>query len=210
MTASTDGSVAFWALSHPGRLLGEHQRSMPSPVPTGHHFVHQSSIKALAICPLTRAETLLITGGDDNALAITRVVHTPKTPDSEDSGSASLGCATLLVPRAHASAVNAIALMSHVSTQNGGNSGSASSHTVFATTGNDQLVKTWAITVDSSRAGVDGIQVRKQDRKCSAIADAACMDVMEETHGAARAVIVAGIGIEEWDWGAEGLGRSTG
>ncbi|KAF6238688.1 hypothetical protein HO173_003194 [Letharia columbiana] len=97
-TASTDGHPALWPHANP---LSWHSEDLPRSPPlhwstrTG---IHQSSVKALDSVTISESETLIVTGGDDGAVAFTRVgIHSPSEVVFE--------AASLLIPGAHASAV---------------------------------------------------------------------------------------------------------
>ena len=98
--------------------------------------------------------------------------------------------------------------MTHPAGQSPEDSLPGSKEFMVVTTGNDQLIKTWTIKVDASIAGAGGIRIQKCGAKCSEVADAACMDVIDEDKGTGKTVVVAGIGVEKWDIGAQGLARS--
>lgn len=138
--------------------------------------------------PLSRSDTLVVTGGDDGALAFTRITSSDEHPGHPPSFS------TMLIPKAHASAINAI---THFSGHN-------LDGYCFATSSSDQKIKVWYLSVDLDEPGVTGFKiVRKQDVYTS-VADVSCLDIFENDKGKVE-LIVAGIGMESWGFGESGL-----
>ena len=189
-TASTDGHLAFWPLPTP-----------PSPRPpprsplhwTTRTAIYQSSIKALDSVTLSSSERLIVTGGDDGALAFTRVLtRRPSTVDVEAT--------SLLVPGAHASAVTGIAVFprpSESDCHDDDERGHDDDTGVFtlATVGNDQRLKIWHIRIPTTaQAGVD---VRRIADVYTSVADAGALGTYRDARGR-RGLLVAGIGMETW------------
>ena len=134
LTASTDGHIAIWPIvmtetfQRKGRTTPSNQSPPPSSLsekalsplqlnkPHTRIKIHQSSIKALMTIHLSPSTILVATGGDDGALAFTRIVinndlnaPTPPPPHTVQHS-------TLLIPKAHASAINAITSIGHHTT----------------------------------------------------------------------------------------------
>ena len=82
-TASTDGHLAFWPLPTPfSRLDAQHSSTIhPLHCTSRTPAIHHNSIKALQHVALTPSDTLIITAGDDSAIAFTRV----RIPDPSGS-----------------------------------------------------------------------------------------------------------------------------
>ena len=203
-TGSTDGHVAFWALRTAGQPFSTPSTSETGPVLAGRHHIHQSSIKALLLARLSTSEFLLVTGGDDNALALTRVCHQGQTEQADSThkelSPPAITCSTLLIPRAHASSINAVTELTQVSEENF--AGGSCRRLAFATTGNDQRVKTWTVEIDVQLPGTEAIQVKRTASWYSEVADATCMDIYKELklgREPEEAIMVAGIGVETWD-----------
>ncbi|KAL8961686.1 MAG: hypothetical protein Q9193_001794 [Seirophora villosa] len=184
-TASSDGHVAFW--------LGDSIFDTPSSPNTGNkalftsfhrHCIHQNTIKCISTMTTSSAqnEFVLISGGDDGALGITRLTF--------HSGVISPTCSTLLYPKAHAAAINAIAALQTTR-------GSPDVHT-FATSGNDQRVKTWSLEIFSNEPGTKGLRLKKgRDRPTSVGDVAALVSLSTGSKGDEEmGVLVAGIGME--------------
>ena len=100
--------------------------------------VHQSSILSIATTRLTSTTHLVITGGDDNALAITLLVM----PESTKA----VRFDTVLVPKAHAAAVTALAIVTSTRGDDGGGDG-GQAKVLAMSCACDQRVKLWEITV---------------------------------------------------------------
>lgn len=68
----------------------------------------------------------------------------------------------------------------------------------LASISNDQRLKTWMVSIDLSKPGVEGLKVTKDGSMYSAIADASCVEVMPGEGGEVGGVVIAGIGTEIW------------
>ena len=134
---------------------------------------------------------LLITGGDDNALAFTRF----SARSQSSSPRSPVHTSTLLLPRSHAAAVRAIAVKSHRVV------GSLLEMEIV-TASNDQRLKTWHIRFDRSKNAVEGLSVVKGGNVYTAVADIAGIDVIDgqrrET-GDEEQSGMAGNAEETWD-----------
>ena len=204
-TASTDGHVAFWDI--PSALLNKPVASEgPSKIQyVRSHRLHQSSIKAFHVTQVGEDEVLLVSGGDDNAIAFTRVQHDPK-PFNQGDEACALQCSALIVPRAHAAAINAVVDVSPRKSQGCSNDPQSKAGIVgtgeeplrfcFATTGNDQVVKSWGVALKASESGTEGLDVRKGSACPSEVADASCMDALKDEGRDSFSVFVAGMGVE--------------
>ena len=152
------------------------------------HKVHQSTIKSMAIVS-TCSDVIIFTGGDDNALALTRI-------ENSLDDSAQFTFSTLLVPSAHASAINTLQILNeniHLDEIEGLPDQSILS---LITTGNDQRIKHWSVTLELGEPGVAGIHLKRVFNNSSSVADASCMALISgHTTGA---VAIAGVGIEVW------------
>ncbi|KAI9749673.1 MAG: Elongation factor G, mitochondrial [Chaenotheca gracillima] len=197
ITASTDGHITYWPTSIELDFHSPTKLPVPLiPLETLPHSTeikwsqsiktHQNTILSMATATLSDSTELLITGGDDNALALT-IART------RTSNSSPIGFSTLLIPRAHACAVTAIAVLpSHP-----GEVSSDVRTLRFASCGNDQRLKTWSVRLDLSREGTEGLSVKRETSTCTAVADVGCMDVMPIQDGGAR-VVICGVGMEVW------------
>ncbi|KAK8132769.1 hypothetical protein PG999_000942 [Apiospora kogelbergensis] len=174
LTASTDGHASIWKapilLSIEGGDVAQYTALNIS-------RIHQSTIKSLDIRQASDAGVgshLLVTGGDDNALAFTHLHR-----DGE-SGQLVFGKKHIVRP-AHGAAVTGVAIMK--------SSLDANQATVVSIS-NDQRVLKWRV-IDwmTTRAKVQLLESRH-----SAIADSGDLEALPEDK-----VIVAGVGLEVWD-----------
>ena len=202
-TASTDGYLALWPLPFKWLERGNgarHQdlvkddRSIPLPESKSIGYgkrirVHQSSIKSLVTIPLLEQSIMVLTGGDDGAIGFTLLSSSFETSEHH----------TLLVPKAHASAVTAVAYLGPLTNDPRSN---ATRHRV-ASVGNDQRLKMWRVSFDAGSDSIEGVEVKKEGNVYTAVADASSLEVEIDDKGKGR-VVVAGIGVEWWKFGDEG------
>lgn len=122
LTASTDGHIAIWkTLQDDGE---EREWALQHVVK-----VHQSSIKCLHLAENRDIKDyLVVTGGDDNALAVTTLRKDDYTATSQR-----------IVRKAHAAAINGVAVVEK------------GSELIALTVSNDQRLKAWKIAADESR-----------------------------------------------------------
>lgn len=128
-------------------------------------------------------DCLIITGGDDGALGITRRVVSKASADPITS--------TLLIPKAHAAAINAVEYLQQVSHSK------PSQTYVFVSSGNDQRLKTWIVRVnghDTASNPKEGVAVRLHSNQHTSVADVSSLSVITTAEGVG--VVVAGIGME--------------
>ncbi|KAF2210879.1 hypothetical protein CERZMDRAFT_85805 [Cercospora zeae-maydis SCOH1-5] len=175
-TASTDGHLVQWAMDNcEGRELTWHTR----------YKVHQSAVLSLIsveLSPGTGENYLVISGGDDNALGVTRV-----TFDSQSS-TPSTSMTTLIVPRAHAAAITALAVAR------------TDGECLWLLTASiDQRIKLWKIDIKND-VGVDGIDIALVKNVHSAVADISSMELVGHDR-----VLVCGVGMDLWKMNLENL-----
>ncbi|KAK6389959.1 hypothetical protein LTR65_006010 [Meristemomyces frigidus] len=149
-TTATDGHIMTWAQRDADRKLEW----------TIRHRIHQNAILAVVSCELRDGTHLIITGGDDNAIGITRMA------DKEDMQ-------TLLIPRAHMAAVTGLALVNR-----------GQGRLLLASASIDQRLKLWHVDVDTDRHGVDGIEIRRTANVFTAVADVSCLELSKLEDGA--------------------------
>ena len=175
-TAATDGHLALWNSKHTGFAAAHELRW------THRHKIHQNAILSVATIPLPDDSTLVITGGDDNAIGITRLTTAGYVH-------------TLLIPRAHAAAVTGLTVLEL--------DPSDRSFTL-ASAGIDQRAKLWRVTVDAELSGVDGIEMECLESRFTAVADVASVASYRLADGKAG-VLVAGVGMDLWEVKSVGL-----
>lgn len=235
-TAGTDGHLAFWSLPDALRS-GHHHANSPenlSTTPTKPEAkgtsppfiwttrtaIHQNSIKALDRATLSPSEHLIATGGDDGALALTRVcirkLHEEMAFDTT----------SLLIPSAHASAVTGVVFLGedesgcgsndqdditnkHNNDKNDKHRNTANDYSdrksrsiTLASVSNDQRLKFWCIRINDEPPGdraESAIQISKIANVYTSVADASALGFYRNRDGGGRGcVVVAGIGIETW------------
>lgn len=166
--------------------------------------IHQSSIKTMCSLPISPSTFIIVTGGDDGALGFTRVTYSFNNSSLSDNSQQLLSCSVLLIPNAHAAAVTAVAYLGpspqarYPSTTENENADSQIQQRNFATTGPDQKLQLWRVSFDLAQPGVEGLRVEKGQWVNTAVADAACLEVIGwEMEGRdPLRILVAGIGLE--------------
>ena len=202
ITAGTDGSIVFWPLdeviqefgvSIKGRLQYDTTLNTIDRISNllwgTRHCVHQSSIKCMAVTYISVDAIVVVTGGDDNALAFTHVTNASQKP-----GIAPI-CSTLLLPRAHSSTITGVQCLNppHCSPRD------VSKHSIrYATISNDQRLKTWTLEMSLDFTGAWSISVKKGANVYSSIADASCLEVSSSMNAGEKAIHIGGIGTESW------------
>ena len=174
LTTATDGHLAIW-----GRTPAEGQLEW-----NNRHRIHQNAILAVETYNLHDGSHLVITGGDDNAVGLTRI-----TADGDAS--------TLILPRAHAAAVTGLAAVS-------GRQGQI----LLVTTSIDQRVKLWRVDIDIARPGVEGIDMQRLANVSTAVADVSSLALHGFENGAVG-VLVCGVGMDMWMLQTDATGLAT-
>ncbi|KAL8649919.1 MAG: hypothetical protein Q9210_004125 [Variospora velana] len=106
-TASSDGHLAFWPADPistypPSEPDPDHRNNLPLTF-SHRHRIHQSTIKcisAITVSATAQNEFVVLSGGDDGALGVTRLTFS-------FGGGEPPTCETLLYLKAHAAAINA-------------------------------------------------------------------------------------------------------
>ncbi|KAF2840451.1 WD40 repeat-like protein [Patellaria atrata CBS 101060] len=190
--AATDGNLVFWKF--PSLIVeGGKASASVSRIPIAmdiffYRKIHQNSIKTLCHHSPNASITVVLTGGDDNAIGISIVRWDHFIMDKDQ------GLHTILIPRAHAAAVNAsliipIELDNKLQTY----------HYRGITSSNDQRLKSWDILVDLSRTGADCIDIMNHTEEFTSIADVSSMDIITETVDSSEVTfVVCGVGMETW------------
>ncbi|KAF2814610.1 WD40 repeat-like protein [Mytilinidion resinicola] len=179
LTSGTDGHVAFWDFSSDPLIHSSRTK------------IHQNTAKTLAYQPISPEITLLVTGGDDGALGVTliRLTAEPSSPN----------VSTLLVPRAHTAAVTACAFLPTVPTMIRADADSDQSlarELQLVTSGTDQRVILWIISIDCTQPGVEGLDVRNAGKIDTAVADVADLAILDADGGRGVGVVVCGVGMQ--------------
>ncbi|KAI1914197.1 WD repeat-containing protein 6 [Ophidiomyces ophidiicola] len=200
ITTSTDGHIALWNLSGLADLIfnangksSVHQSKYKFPmVPVElkygkRYAVHRSSIKALEMLQISETDFLAFCGGDDNALSVSRLDFS-----GSESGEQGESYSFILLPQAHASAINAIAVIGDIRHLDDGYD------VTIATSGNDQRLKIWSIHVCEPKDRA--ITLTPKRDLYTAVADISSMEVFTANgNGQIQQYLVAcGVGMDIW------------
>ena len=182
-TASSDGHIALWPLND---ILNPKAQSSRGDFNWQDRLsVHQSSIKSMVAIQLSDYSFLITTGGDDGAIGLTRVDHNSLNLASTGS--------SLLIPKAHAAAINAVEYVT--TTVHGGKD---PFHRLwFASSGNDQRLKIWEVTFSLGHPEIKNLTIEKKLDLHISIADLSSLASGVNEEGK-QVLFAAGIGIESW------------
>ncbi|KAJ4364336.1 WD repeat-containing protein 6 [Ascochyta clinopodiicola] len=175
LTAGTDGHVVLWPLfsqdvkwEHPVRI-------------------HQNASKTMSSHVNGDGTTLIVSGGDDGALAFLLAYAT--LPESFSSPRGAYASPPVLVNRAHGSAVTACTIVA------------IQSRVYVLTSGNDEWIRLWEVINDgtrekaSSKTEHERLKIRRMCRVKTSVADVSSMAVLDDDGKSAR-VLVCGVGME--------------
>lgn len=192
LTGATDGHLAIWQEpaqnTDPESAKSDHY---PSLALSRYVSLHRNSIKTISIWSLSADATLVLTGGDDNAVGISLL-----RCGNNESG---LSTNSILIPRAHAASITSSTLFTR-------NVGVEDPHKLklrAMTSGNDQRMKLWGIDIDLAELGVGGIHVKRIANQRSAVADVSSMAVFPDSVHKPKAtdeerILICGVGLEVW------------
>ena len=189
VTAATDGYVTLWNVttalepfysispSTEGVLLRAKRHattSIPADITCDNRYqMHPNSIKCMEVAHVL-SNTVMITGGDDNALTVSLIQTTQAGAPMAD---------LVRVPDAHASTISTTRIVR----QN-----HHDSELLIATSGNDHRVKMWRIYVDPDAE--KRIRVEMVLDRYSSVADISSLDVIRGALGSL--LVVCGVGME--------------
>ncbi|KAL8636130.1 MAG: hypothetical protein Q9228_006440 [Teloschistes exilis] len=160
-TASSDGHLAFWPISKPSIATDKslrHTHRVP---------LHQNYIKSMAAISIeNHTKFLIVSGGDDGALGITRVTFGPLTREPEYM--------KMLITKAHAAAINAVAYVGKGRSSESQEEEHVHRH-IFLSSGSDQRVKTWVVTVHCSPYSLPDMDVEVLGDRHTSVADVASL-----------------------------------
>ncbi|KAL4990274.1 WD40-repeat-containing domain protein [Aspergillus falconensis] len=193
VTTSTDGHFTFWDITTVLEQFYQFDRPLRLKQPLSslsiteetiacesRHRIHSNSIKTIDMVYLSDSITLLLAGGDDNAITLT-LLHTDAESDR---------AATITIPDAHTASVNAVKVIEESLTRSSG-----TIQLNFASSGNDHRVKLWQMTIDMQGCPVlDGVQVHNVLDRYSSVADISSLDVVRDE--AEMKLLVCGVGME--------------
>ncbi|KAL9037260.1 MAG: hypothetical protein Q9214_005777, partial [Letrouitia sp. 1 TL-2023] len=193
-SASSDGHIITWHMERPP-VTEAHQDTPAAPILIywrNRARVHQSSIKSMAAIQLSENDYLLVSGGDDGAVGLTRI--TWKESD--------LTFSSMIIPKAHASAVNAMETLQALPS-----CGNKSLNFIrFVSSGNDQRLRFWRVSIAMEHSGAQGFTIQKERDVHSSVADLSCLSTALDDENYNH-LFVAGVGLEMWN--IEKLDKST-
>ena len=166
VVAATDGHLTIWKVNETEKALLWDVRFK----------VHQNAIHVTAPRKLSDGTTIVVTGGDDNAIGVTRFAST----------SVAAAARTMFIPRAHAAAVTGIVIVALTD----------ASYWLLSA-GIDQRLKRWQLDIDASKPGIDGVNVKLLQDVFTAVADVASLDLCTLEDGS-LGVLVSGVGMDVW------------
>lgn len=158
----------------------------------------------MEISPLSNGECLIVTGGDDNAISVSRL----RIGNGANSDHAKNSFSTISLPQAHASAVTAMSVLEKPARLV---SMCQQDYAVFelliASTGNDQRLKLWLVELDFARSGEDGIRVSLLQDVYTSVADMSSMSSFRTHIGRGDnnelrtlkiCLLLCGVGVDLW------------
>ncbi|KAK5104675.1 WD repeat-containing protein 6 [Lithohypha guttulata] len=215
--SATNGQIARYCISSPPHEYSNSpapalQAANTSIQSQWQHKVHQNSITALHNVHLNSGHDLVVTGGDDNALAFTIASRMHETDKEMPE---TFRYRSLIIPKAHAAALTALTIIELGC--------DAEERRVFVviTAGNDQRVQTWLVkiilsalptmgeenshasTTSSTAISLDLVELIQIDflaEQYTNVADISNLAVMSAEFPSGKAqVLVVGIGMETVD-----------
>ncbi|KAI4731339.1 WD40 repeat-like protein, partial [Aureobasidium sp. EXF-10728] len=178
ITAGTDGYVAFFPLEA-GPVAAATKPSALKWVSRAK--IHQNTIHSMKLHWFDNKTCLLVTGGDDNAVALSICAWSAAETTPEVH--------TVIVPRAHAAAVTGVEILASPGVR------------MFrvATTSIDQRVKFWDVYYNGAQLGVDGLTVKRRGNYFTAVADVSGLAALD-----ASSLLVCGVGMDICGHGVRG------
>jgi WD40 repeat protein len=211
ITASTDGHFTLWNLTpilEPFYLISAPTLSVKHPLDTAsitpenitcesRYQVHSNSIKSVELVQVSDAMSLVVAGGDDNALSLSLLDTGIRDSDSQMNAHV----ATVSIPDAHAASVTAVKVLGTRQSGPG-----ATTSVCIASSGNDHRVKIWSVDVDLQNDGPDRIAVRNVVDEYTNVADVSSLDVV--CAESRDQLLLCGVGMEMLDICHAGWGSS--
>ncbi|KAJ8111118.1 hypothetical protein OPT61_g6210 [Boeremia exigua] len=179
LTAGTDGHAVVWPLS---AKASDEALKWQDPVK-----IHQNASKTMASYANEDDTTLIVSGGDDGALAF--LLAPSLRPVSSSAAQNPNASPPVLVNRAHGSAVTACAVVS------------VRSHTYVLTSGNDEWLRLWEVAInrvkdiDLAEGSSDRLTVKRLSKVKTSVADVSSMVALDVDSNAPR-ILVCGVGME--------------
>ncbi|PWY78525.1 WD repeat protein [Aspergillus sclerotioniger CBS 115572] len=191
ITSSTDGYFTLWDLTtvlEPFYTMSSSLRLKqpvegasitPASITCENRYqIHWNSIKCLELADVSDTLSLIVAGGDDNAMTVTLL-----------DTSVDAAC-TIAVPDAHAACIAATKILTQSQNPNEG-----TARLAVASSGNDHQVKIWWIDIDARKNGPDRIQISKAAERYSSVADISSLDIIHDATQGSK-LVVCGAGME--------------
>ncbi|KAF3004086.1 hypothetical protein E8E13_003324 [Curvularia kusanoi] len=175
LTAGTDGHAVVWPYSTCGTSEVLKWRDPKK--------LHQNASKTMASHATGHGTTLIVSGGDDGALAF--LVTQSKTASFSSRSTGSYVLAPVLVSRAHGSAVTACAVIS------------IGCEIYVLTSGNDEWIRLWGVQLNEEKeTGTESLlTITRLSKMKTSVADVSSMAVVSTSTDTAR-VLLCGVGME--------------
>ncbi|KAF2625905.1 WD domain-containing protein [Macroventuria anomochaeta] len=183
LTAGTDGHAVLWSLSS--------EPVQPSTSALKWHHparIHQNASKAMSSHVNGDGTTLIVSGGDDGALAF--LLACPAASDLSTAAQGAYASPPVLVNRAHGSAITACTVVN------------LRFHIFVLTSGNDEWVRLWEVVIndtdasDTSKTRSDKLTIKRLSKVKTSVADVSSMAVVDNDGDAIARVLVCGVGME--------------
>lgn len=204
ITTSTDGHFTFWDLTpvlDPFYTITPSTLSLKQPITAmetpaiisceSRYQIHSNNIKSVELAQVSDSTSLIVAGGDDNALTFS-LLDTALT----NSGFGDTRVQTVTIPDAHTASVTTIKIIEHNSSHVEGEGADAMVDLTVASSGNDHRVKVWSVQVNMAKDGVDAIQVGNLVDHYSPVADISSLDVVRGEMEKEVKLLVCGVGME--------------
>ena len=200
ITVSTDGHFTFWNLTpvlEPFYTIAPSGLSVKQPIETtastptiisceSRYQIHSNSIKSLELAHISDTTSLIVAGGDDNALTVSLL--NASIAHSESSTHVN----TVTIPDAHTASVTTVKLIEQRQPQVNAD-GNATVDLTVASSGNDHRVKIWSVRVEDAEKAISVGNVVNQ---YSPVADISSLDVIRDAASAELKLLVCGVGME--------------
>ncbi|PQE22955.1 hypothetical protein CJF30_00008558 [Rutstroemia sp. NJR-2017a BBW] len=186
LTAATDGSLCTWHARLNGTADPDAQAQEFSLL--SYKKVHQNAVKSLDVATIHAGKrTVVATGGDDNALAIT--IYDVQ----ESSAVLKAKPETIILRSAHAAAITGLSFIINSTDEEGTLS--------IVSSSNDQRVKTWKVKFrprEEKHEDVCPISIEMAGDKFTSVSDIGNLAVLDEGKG--KKAIIVGQGMDVWSF----------
>ncbi|KAL4891771.1 quinon protein alcohol dehydrogenase-like superfamily [Aspergillus ambiguus] len=200
VTAATDGHFTFWNLTpviEPYYTISSalcpkqsmDRISAPSEnITCENRFqIHSNSIKCLEIAEISTSVSLIVAGGDDNALTFSLLRIEPWSTESSSEAY------TVRIPDAHAACISTLKVLENRESEEG-----ETMRLTVASSGNDQQVKIWRVEVNPQNDSSEAIWVANEVNKYTGVADLSSLDFISDEKATPK-LLVGGVGMELFD-----------